>query len=58
MNRRQWMQSSLAATRALATWRSVRGDEPQDDSDPAPLIAKLGARLANIPIEHTEKRCS
>jgi glyoxylase-like metal-dependent hydrolase (beta-lactamase superfamily II) len=48
------MQSSLAATGALATLRSVRGDEPQDDSDPAPLLAKLAARLANIPIEHTE----
>jgi glyoxylase-like metal-dependent hydrolase (beta-lactamase superfamily II) len=29
----------------------VRGDEPPDDSDPAPLIAKIGPMMATIPIQ-------
>ena len=39
--------SSLTTSRA-------RGDEPPDDSDPAPLIAKMGPMMAKIPIEAVE----
>ena len=43
MNRREWMQSGLGAAGVLLTAGRVRGDEPPDDSDPAPLIAKMAS---------------
>lgn len=52
MNRREWLQSGIAAA-VLMTGR-VRGDEPVDDSDPAPLIAKMGPLMAKIPVETAE----
>ena len=37
----------------LVTVRS-RADEPADDSDPAPLIAKIGPMMAKVPIQAVE----
>ena len=54
MNRREWMQSGLGAAGVLLTTGWVRGDEPPDDSDPAPLIAKMGPMMAKIPIQDVE----
>ena len=54
MNRREWMQSGLGAAGALLTTGRARGDEPADDSDPAPLLAKMGPMMAKIPIEAVE----
>jgi len=33
---------------------TLRGDLPPDDSDPAPLIAKMGPLMLKIPIQHAE----
>lgn len=52
MTRREWMQSGLAAAVLMTT--RARGDEPVDDSDPAPLLAKIGPVMAKIPVETTE----
>ena len=54
MNRREWMQSGLGAAGILLTAGHLRGDEPKDDSDPAPLLAKMGPLMEKIPIQHTE----
>jgi cyclase len=54
MNRRKWMQSGLGAAACVLTAGRLRGDEPPDDSDPAPLIAKMGSLMLKIPIEHVE----
>ena len=54
MNRREWMQSGLGAAGVLLTTGRARGDEPPDDSDPAPLIAKMGPMMAKIPIQAVE----
>ncbi len=54
MNRREWMRSGLGAAGALLVTSRVRGDEPVDDSDPAPLIAKMGPMMATIPIVANE----
>lgn len=54
MNRRDWMQASLGAAGATLLTRKAWGEEPPDDSDPAPLIAKMGTMAASIPIEAVE----
>jgi glyoxylase-like metal-dependent hydrolase (beta-lactamase superfamily II) len=54
MNRREWMQSGLGAALAFYATGRTRGDEPVDDSDPAPLIAKMGPMMAKIPVEAVE----
>jgi cyclase len=54
MNRREWMQTGLGAVAALVTTGRARGDEPADDSDPAPLIAKMGPSMAKIAVEAVE----
>jgi glyoxylase-like metal-dependent hydrolase (beta-lactamase superfamily II) len=48
------MQSGLWATGAFLTTARLRGDEPPDDSDPAPLIAKMGPLMTKIPIQESE----
>jgi glyoxylase-like metal-dependent hydrolase (beta-lactamase superfamily II) len=48
------MQSGLGAAAVLLTPDRARGDEPPDDSDPAPLIAKMGPLMAKIPIQVVE----
>jgi glyoxylase-like metal-dependent hydrolase (beta-lactamase superfamily II) len=54
MNRREWMQSAIGAAGVLLSASQVRGDEPPDDSDPAPLIAKMGPLMLQIPIKFVE----
>jgi cyclase len=54
MNRREWMRAGLGAAGAILLAGRARGDEPADDSDPAPLIAKMGPMMAKIPIEAVE----
>jgi cyclase len=54
MHRREWMQSGLGAATALLTTGRLRGDEPPDDSDPAPLLAKMGPLMAKTPIMASE----
>jgi cyclase len=55
MNRRQWMQSGVGAAAVfLATARGRGGDLQDDDSDPAPLIAKMGPLMQKIPIQSVE----
>jgi cyclase len=54
MNRRAWMQSGLGAGAVLLTTAWARGDEPPDDSDPAPLIAKIGPLMEKIAIQVVE----
>ena len=51
MNRREWIQSGFGAAGALVLADRARGDEPADDSDPAPLIARMGPMMAKVPIE-------
>jgi cyclase len=51
MNRREWMRSGLGAAGALVIAGRAQGDEPADDSDPAPLLAKIGPAMASIKIE-------
>ncbi len=53
MNRREWMQSGLGAMAMLATARAS-GDEPVDESDPAPLLAKMGPMMETIPVAASE----
>ena len=54
MNRREWMRSGLGAAGALLLAGRARGDVPVDDSDPAPLIARMGPLMAKVPIEAVE----
>jgi cyclase len=54
MNRREWMQSGLGAAGIFLTAGRVRGQEPPDNSDPAPLLAKIGPMMEKIPIESAE----
>ncbi len=54
MNRREWMRSGLGAAGALVIAGRAQGDEPADDSDPAPLLAKIGPAMASIKIEVSE----
>jgi cyclase len=54
MNRREWMQSGLGAAATLLTTARARGDEPPDDSDPAPLLAKIGPMMEKVPIQEVE----
>ena len=54
MNRREWMQSGIGVVATFLATGRLRGDEPQDDSDPAPLIAKMGPLMAKIPIQEIE----
>ena len=51
MNRRQLLQSGFGMAGAILASGRSRGDEPADDSDPAPLIAKIGPMLSKIPIQ-------
>ena len=51
MDRRQLLRSGLGATGAFLLAGLARADGPADDSDPAPLIAKMGPMMAKIPIE-------
>jgi glyoxylase-like metal-dependent hydrolase (beta-lactamase superfamily II) len=48
------MQSGLGAAAVLLATGRARGDEPPDDSDPAPLIAKMAPLMAKIPIQAVE----
>ncbi len=54
MYRRKWMQSGFGMAGAMLLAGRVRGDDPADDSDPAPLIKKLGALMSKIPITTAE----
>ena len=54
MNRREWMQSGIGAAGMLLTVGQVRSDEPPDDSDPAPLLAKMVPMMLKIPIQVME----
>jgi cyclase len=54
MNRREWMHAAMGTVGAVFATGWVRGDEPPDDSDPAPLIAKMGPLMATIKIQETE----
>jgi cyclase len=54
MDRREWMQASLGAAGVILLGGRARGAEPVDDSDPAPLLAKIGPMMAKIPIEADE----
>ncbi len=54
MNRREWMQSGLGAAVTLLTTARASGDGYQDDSDPAPLIAKIGPMMEKAPIQEVE----
>ena len=45
------MQSGLGAAGAFALAGRARGEGPADDSDPAPLLAKMGPLMAKVPIE-------
>src|SRR4051794_4901348 len=54
MNRREWMRLSLGAAGATLLSRTTWGEGPQDDSDPATLIAKIGPMMASVPIEAVE----
>ena len=51
MHRREMLRSGLGMTGALLFAGQVRADDPPDDSDPAPLLAKMGPMMAKIPIE-------
>jgi cyclase len=51
MHRRQLLRMGLGVTGAILTTGNSRGDDPVDDSDPAPLIAKIGPTLGKIPIQ-------
>ena len=48
------MRSGLGAAGAVVMAGRAHGDDPADDSDPAPLIAKMGPRMASISIEARE----
>src|SRR4051794_24710395 len=54
MHRREWMQTGLGMAGALILAGRARGDDPVDDSDPAPLIKKLGPMMSTIPIHVVE----
>jgi cyclase len=54
MHRREWMQSGLGIAGALLIGGRARGEDPQDDSDPAPLLKKFGPMMAKIPITTAE----
>jgi glyoxylase-like metal-dependent hydrolase (beta-lactamase superfamily II) len=54
MNRRDWMRSGLGAAGALLLTNRARGDEPADDSDPAPLLSKIGPMMAKVKIEEVD----
>jgi glyoxylase-like metal-dependent hydrolase (beta-lactamase superfamily II) len=54
MNRREWLQSGLGAAGVILTAGWARGDEPPDDSDPAPLLAKMIPMMEKIPFKETE----
>jgi cyclase len=54
MNRREWMQSGLGVAATLLTTARARGDGPPDDSDPAPLLAKIGPMMEKVPIQEVE----
>jgi cyclase len=51
IDRRELLRSGLGAAGAFVLSGLVRADGPVDDSDPAPLLAKMGAMMAKIPIE-------
>jgi glyoxylase-like metal-dependent hydrolase (beta-lactamase superfamily II) len=50
IHRRELLQSSLGAAGALILAGLAAGDEQGDDSDPAALVAKMGAMMSKIPI--------
>jgi glyoxylase-like metal-dependent hydrolase (beta-lactamase superfamily II) len=54
MKRRKWLQAGLGAAGAFLIGSRLHGDEPPDDSDPAPLIAKMRPLMEKIPIQETE----
>src|SRR5262249_23541112 len=54
MNRREWMQSGVGAAAGLLMAGRTRGDEPVDDSDPAPLLAKIGPIMQSVKITSSE----
>ncbi len=48
------MQSGLGAAGAFLMAGRARGDEPADDSDPAPLLAKIGPMMQSVKIVASE----
>jgi glyoxylase-like metal-dependent hydrolase (beta-lactamase superfamily II) len=48
------MQTGLGAAAAFFNTTRLRGDEPVDDSDPAPLIAKMAPAMMKIAIQTAE----
>src|SRR5271165_5123403 len=51
MNRRKLLRASLGSAGAFMFTGRARGDGPTDDSDLAPLIARMGPMMAKIPIQ-------
>jgi cyclase len=50
IHRRELLRTSLGTAGALWLGGYSRGQDPKDDSDPAPLIAKIGPTLSKVPI--------
>jgi len=48
------MRSGLGAGGAILATGWLRGDEPPDDSDPAPLFTQIDAYMAKVPIQASE----
>ena len=51
LHRRQLLQTGLMTGASTLVAGRLRGDVPNDDSDPATLIAKMGEMMSKIPIE-------
>jgi cyclase len=51
MHRRELLRAGVGMAGAALFANAARGDDPQDDSDPAGLIAKLGPMMAKTPFE-------
>jgi cyclase len=51
IHRRELLRSGLGVAGAFVLSGLARADDPKDDSDPAPLLAKMGPMMAKIPIE-------
>ncbi len=54
MNRREWMQAGLGTAGLMLANGRALGGQPPDDSDPAPLLARMGPLMEKIAIETTE----
>jgi cyclase len=51
VHRREVLRAGVATAGALLTFGAARADDPNDDSDPAALIARMGPMMSKIPIE-------